>query len=207
MSPGAGLERPADKFTSTFGKVQFWHKYPYALPNIVISAIALLAAITTILFVKETLHVHRDANKTDEPTMSTWEVIKHPGVAPVLIISNYVMLLAYTFTAVFPVAQYTPVELGGLGFTPGLIGACTALNGASQAAWLLLVFPNLHKRLGTGRVLFWCAIVWPVLFAVAPVENLVLRYGQTALFWATGPLILSLGAGVAMAFSTLSFQI
>jgi hypothetical protein len=198
---GGGLERPASKFPSTFGKFQFWHDYPYALPNIVTSVIALSAAITTMLFVKETLHIHRSNAKTAGPSMSTWELIKYPGVTPVLLIYNYVMLMAYTFTAVFPVNQYTPIALGGLGFSPGLIAACTGLNGASQAAWLLLVFPVLHKRVGTGRVLWICAIAWPVLFAAAPVFNLVLRYGLRTLFWSTGPPVIVLFSGVSMAFS------
>jgi MFS family permease len=50
---GGVLERPAEKYTSTFGKIEFFHDYPYALPSMVTSAIALFAAITTQLFVKE----------------------------------------------------------------------------------------------------------------------------------------------------------
>jgi MFS family permease len=200
---GGALERPASKFPSTFGKVRFWHDYPYALPNIVVSAIALSAATTTMLFVRETLHIHRDNKNTAGPTMSTWEIIKHPGVTPVLVVYNYVMMMASTFTAVFPVHQYTPVGLGGLGFSPGLIAACTALNGSSQAAWLLLIFPVLHKRVGTGRVLWLCAVAWPVLFAAAPLYNVLLRYELTTLFWSTGPLVVVLFSGVSMAFSEL----
>jgi hypothetical protein len=181
--------------------MQFWHDYPYALPNIVVSAIALSAAITTMLFVKETLHIHGDRKNTAKSTMSTWELIKYPGVIPVLLVYNYVMLMAFTFTAVFPVAQYTPINMGGLGFTPALIGACTGLNGASQAAWLLIVFPILHKRVGTGRVLWLCASAWPVLFIVGPVYNALLRYGHTTVFWVTGPPIIVLASGVSMAFS------
>ena len=188
--------------------MQFWHDYPYALPNIVVGAIGLSAAITTLLFVKETLHIHTGKQKdgSSKPSMSIWELIKHPGVTPVLVIYNYVMLLAFTFTAVFPVAQYTPVELGGLGFTPGLIAACTGLNGASQAAWLLIVFPILHKRFGTGRVLWLCAFAWPVLFILAPGYNLLLRYGQNVIFWATAPPLVVLASGVSMAFSELTLK-
>jgi hypothetical protein len=50
---GGVLERPAAKYTSTFGRVQFFHDYPYALPGMVTSAIALSAAMTTFFFVKE----------------------------------------------------------------------------------------------------------------------------------------------------------
>lgn len=50
---GGVLERPAEKYTGTFGKIQFFHDYPYALPSMVTSAIALFAAFTTQVFVKE----------------------------------------------------------------------------------------------------------------------------------------------------------
>jgi hypothetical protein len=156
-----------------------------------------------MLFVKETLHIHGDRKKTAKSNMSTRELIKYPGVMRVLVVYNYVMLMAFTFTAVFPVAQYTPIDMGGLGFTTELIAACTALNGASQAAWLLIVFPILHKRIGTGRVLWLCASAWPVLFVVGPVYNILLRYGHTTVFWATGPPIIVLASGVSMAFSKL----
>ncbi|RMZ67221.1 major facilitator superfamily transporter [Pyrenophora seminiperda CCB06] len=206
---GGALERPADKFPSSFGKMQFWNDYPYALPNFLVASIGLSAAIATLLFVKETLHIHTDNKKNSSPKakLSIGELIKYPGVTPVLLVYNYVMLLAFTFTAVFPVAQYTPVDLGGLGFSPGLIAACTGLNGASQAAWLLIVFPILHKRLGTGRVLWLCALAWPVLFVLAPAFNVLLRYGQNVIFWATAPPLVVLASGVAMAFTSVQLAL
>ena len=133
--------------------------------------------------------------------MSAWQLVKHPGVARVLFIYNYVMLLASTFTAVFPVYQYTPVDLGGLGFSSAIIAACTGIAGGSQAIWLLLIFPMLHRRVGTGRILWWCAFAWPIFFAIGPLYHYLLWYGKNTLFWSTGPPTLVLGSGVAMAFS------
>jgi Na+/melibiose symporter-like transporter len=112
------------------------------------------------------------------------------------------MMLAYTFTAVNPVFLYTPIAMGGIGFTPELIAATFAFTGAAQAIWILVVFPGLHKRIGTGRVLFYCACVWPIFFASSVVFNIFRRHNLTAVFWATAPLTLMLGSGVAMAFST-----
>lgn len=133
--------------------------------------------------------------------MSTWKLLKSPGVARVVLIFNYVMILAFTFTAVNPVFGYTPIHLGGLGFSAEQIAAFAALGGASQAAWLLLVFPRLHKRVGTGQVLLYCACAWPVFFASNVAFNFLRRHHLEAVFWATAPLTLVLGSGVAMAFS------
>jgi hypothetical protein len=60
LSIGGILERPAAKYTSTFGRIQFFHNYPYALPGFVTSLIALSAAITTSLFVKEVCAISKD---------------------------------------------------------------------------------------------------------------------------------------------------
>ncbi|KAL5117091.1 hypothetical protein ACEQ8H_005050 [Pleosporales sp. CAS-2024a] len=204
---GGALERPAVKYTSTFGRIQFFHDYPYALPNMVTSIIALSAALTTFCFVKETLHIPDDTKPTDEPPMSTWQLLKFPGVARVILIYNYIMMLAFTFTAVNPVFMYTPVRLGGLGFSPEVIAAATALVGAAQAAWLLLVFPRLHRRMGTGRILFFCALAWPIFFACNPVFNSLLRHHLTKLFWATAPLTIVLGSGVSMAFTSVQLAV
>ncbi|KAH5379811.1 hypothetical protein HBI46_036450 [Parastagonospora nodorum] len=204
---GGVLERPATKYTSTFGRIQFFHDYPYALPGMVTSSIALSSALTTFFFVKETLNVHVDKGIIREPPMSTRQLFQSPGVARVVLIYNYVMMLAYTFTAVNPLFMYTPVPLGGLGFSPELIAAFTALAGASQAAWLLLVFPRLHTRVGTGRILFYCACAWPIFFALNVAFNFLLRHHLTKIFWATAPLTLALGSGVAMSFTGVQLAV
>jgi hypothetical protein len=139
--------------------------------------------------------------------MTTWQLLRFPGVARVVLIYNYIILLAFTFTAVCPVYYYTPVELGGLGFSPEGIAVGTALAGLSQAIWLILVFPRLHKRIGTGRVLFYCACAWPIFFASAVLFNIMLRHYLITAFWATGPLTLVVGSGAAMAFTAVQLAV
>jgi hypothetical protein len=53
MESGGLLERPATKFSSVFGRFEFLHHYPYALPGIATSIIAVSAAVLVLLFVKE----------------------------------------------------------------------------------------------------------------------------------------------------------
>ncbi|KAF1917897.1 major facilitator superfamily domain-containing protein [Ampelomyces quisqualis] len=204
---GGALETPAAKYTRTFGKIQFFHNFPYALPGIATGLVALSAALTTTFFVKETLHTHTDKRATDESSMSTWQLLKHPGVARVILIYNYVMMLAFTYTAVNPVFMYTPVRLGGIGFTPELIAIFVALSGGSQAVWLLLVFPRLHKRVGTQDVLYYCAYAWPLFFASSVLFNTLLRHRLKAAFWATAPLTLVLGSGVALSFTAVQLAV
>lgn len=139
--------------------------------------------------------------------MTVWEIIKSPGVARVILIFQYVGLLAFTFTAVNPVYLYTPIPRGGIGFSPELIAATIAFSGASQAVWLLLVFPALHKRVGTGQILRLAAWIWPIFFAINPCFNLLLRYDYTIAFWTIAPPTLAFGSGVAMAFIAIQLAV
>ncbi|KAF2262927.1 MFS general substrate transporter [Lojkania enalia] len=198
---GGALESPAHKFKSIFGHISFFRQYPYALPGFVCAFVGASAAIVTALFVKETLQIHHANKKDDETSMSTWQLLKYPGVGQVVFLNNYVLLLAFAFTAIDPVFLYTPVNLGGIGFAPELIAAAIGLAGVSQAVWLLFAFPPLHRRIGTGGVLRLCAAAWPFFFAVNPLANILLRYNLKVPFWIVGPAGAAIGSGVAMAFT------
>lgn len=136
--------------------------------------------------------------------MTTWQLIKAPGIKEVMVIYNYIFLLAFAYTAANPVYLFTPVDRGGTGFTPGFIALFLAVAGASQAIWLLAIFPPLHRRFGTGVVLRLCALAWPGFFLVSPICNALLRYDHPTLFWVLALTSLVIGSGVSMAFSTSS---
>lgn len=136
-----------------------------------------------------------------------WQLVNAPGVARVILIFEYIAILAFTFTAVNSVFLYTPIPLGGIGFSPELIAATIGLSGASQAAWLLFAFPMLHRRVGTGQILRLAAWTWPFFFALHPCFNLLLRYDHTLAFWIVAPVTLALGSGVAMAFTAVQLAI
>ena len=104
-------------------------------------------------------------------------------------------------STVIPVFYFTDIELGGYGFTPLQISLFMALGGISQAVWLLLIFPPLQHRFGTGGVLRGCAVVWPIFFFAAAAGNLFLRQDWTLAFWIVAPISMVIGSGVAMAFS------
>lgn len=202
---GGGLSKPAEQYPSVFGRIQLFKDFPYALPTFTTGAIGASAAIISALFTKETLNRKVHGGLSADGPKSTWEIIKSPGVVAVLFLYSGAMLLALAYTAVLPVLCFTPVELGGFGFSPLRISILMATGGASQAIWLLLVFPPLQHRFGTGGVLRGCAIAWPFMFAIWPLCNELLRHNHPIAFWIVGPINLVLGSGVAMAFSKLSF--
>ena len=133
--------------------------------------------------------------------MSTWELLKHPGVSSVLLINSYSAFMAFSYTAASLVFLYTPVRLGGIGFVPAQIGSVIGLNGISQALWLLFVFPPLQHRIGTIGVLKMCAVAWPFFFAMHSVCHYLRKWELVAVFWTVAPLSVVLGSGVAMTYS------
>lgn len=138
--------------------------------------------------------------------MSTWEVLNSPGVPIVLFIFGHVGLLGLGYTAVSPVFMYTDIDLGGFSFSDQWIAVFLIVAGASQSLWMLLAFPPLQRRFGTGNVMRVCVIGWSVLLAFYPVLNEFLRHEWTVAFWVVGPISLILGSGVSMGYGKPAFS-
>ncbi|KAF2663992.1 MFS general substrate transporter [Microthyrium microscopicum] len=194
-----GLADPAAQYKGIFAEVRFFRAFPYALPTIISGSFVLIALLIAIFFVNETRDVEKSRKRGPEP--STWEVIRSPGVPNVLIVWCLCSMLGFAFTAVAPVFWFTSVEAGGFALTPQYISYFLAVAGISQAMWMLLVFPRLQPRIGTGALLRYCAILWPFLFALNPVANMVLRAHHDTVFWVVAPIATGLGSGCAMAFT------
>lgn len=47
------FESPAKKFPSTFGKIQFFHEFPYALPSFMVAGVGVVCVVVTAVFVRE----------------------------------------------------------------------------------------------------------------------------------------------------------
>ncbi|KAL2019807.1 hypothetical protein VTK56DRAFT_9158 [Thermocarpiscus australiensis] len=214
---GGSLADPAEQYPRLFGNVRFFIDYPYALASLAVGVIGLSSVAVAIFFVEETLvkSPHHGSNSEESGAvkpkpLSTWELIKSPGIPIVLYTYSHIMLLAFAYTAIVPVFWFTPVDLGGFGFSPLQISLVMGLNGLAQAIWILVVFPPLHHRIGTNGVLRVCAIAYPFMFAAMPLFNLLLRAGTPAsvtVFWATVPALLCLGCGVSMSFTAIQLAL
>lgn len=229
---GGALADPAHQYPRLFGHVQFFLDYPYALASFVIAGVGVAGVVTSALFVQETLEkeptdgptaaaaaenengngngngtVAVAVGKPKEDKLSILDIIKSPGVGMVLYAYSHIMLLALAYTALVPIFWFTPIPLGGYGFAPYQISIMMAVNGASQAAWLLLVFPPLQHRFGTNAVLRGCSIAYPFFFMVCPLGNVLLRSGGTTAFWILAPPITAVGVGVSMSFTAIQLAL
>ncbi|KAK5136172.1 hypothetical protein LTR08_004009 [Meristemomyces frigidus] len=198
---GGALSNPVKEMSSVFGNSTFFANYPYALATFVAGFVCFTATLTSLFGLKETLNRPGTSGFKRKVELSTWEVLASPGVPIVLCIFAYTMLLALAFTAVMPVFLYTPVDLGGIGFSDRWIAIFIAVAGGSQSIWMLLPFPPLQRRLGTGNLLRGCAIAWPFMFVTYPLLNELLRHNRNTAFWVIGPLSTVFLSGVSMAFA------
>lgn len=136
--------------------------------------------------------------------MSTWQILKSPGILRVLGIYGHVFLLAPAHLAVLPLSLYTDIAYGGFSFPPQSIAYVLAILGTSQALWMLFAFPPLQRRYGAAFILRCTAIGWPLFISGHPYGNELLRRGlDTTLLW-TGIPIIVIGSGISMAFSKCS---
>lgn len=119
----------------------------------------------------------------------------------------FVSLQGLANTAVFPVFWFTPIPLGGFGFSPLQISVLLGCAGLSQAIWLLFVFPPLQRRIGTGGVLRACAYVFPIGNAASPLLSVLLRHGAFAAFWTLLPVNTVVGSGASMSFTCVQLVV
>ena len=210
---GGALADPVEQYPGVFGGIRFFEQFPYALPGFVIGGISMTGVLTSAFFLKETLPENMNAaspSHSKPPRLTIWELLQSPGAGFVLWLYGHIMLLAFVFTAIMPVAAYTSVRLGGLGLGPGMLSRYMAVQGASQAAWLLLAFPWLQHRIGTKGVLKLTGVVYPFFFTTFVILNSLLREGSTTArvwFWILAALFMSIGPGVSMAFTAIQLAL
>jgi hypothetical protein len=128
---------------------------------------------------------------------------------PVVIsVSNYTALafLHIILLAILPLFFTMPVELGGLGFSPSIIGyilgSCGVLIGLLQ----VLCFRRIVRYLGERSVFNIGMRSYLVVFTVLPVMSAYAqRFGVTVVVWILIGMVLSMMAFMDMAFGLWLF--
>jgi len=176
---GGILSRPQDNFPRLFSS-PFWDEFPYFLPCSVVAGFAVLTFVAILLFLEETLPRgpapakatslveretgHREAGygTVDRQQGSLADISDVPvplrqllNASRVLRIANYGVLAAFEIVmwALQPLFYSTPIEFGGLGFTPMTIRLWMATFGVANSLIQPLCFAPLIDRLGPKTML------------------------------------------------------
>ncbi|EIN05792.1 MFS general substrate transporter [Punctularia strigosozonata HHB-11173 SS5] len=225
---GGLLANPGERWIMFSSKL--WKTYPYALPCLATAALATLALLAGSLILKETLPAKRSAEHkqsldavessiVDAPDPevlfvearadalqppTTRELLTHPPLRAVLIAGVVMAFLASAFNAVFVLFCYTPVRIGGLGFSPSEIGRALAISGSTSAVMKLFLMPYLLQRFHILSLYTFTLRTWPITFLLFPLLNYIAQESagaHTALLWAAVTLVAVMSRIGTLAFS------
>ncbi|KAF8220943.1 MFS general substrate transporter [Tricholoma matsutake] len=210
---GGSLSRPHEHFPSVFGG-PFWKQYPYFLPCLVSSSFAIVAFVVTLVFFKETVPKVSTAHATEQSVqcsednlVSLRQLLTFPVV---LSVSNYTALafLNITLLAIMPLFFTMPIELGGLGFTPSLIGYILGSCGVLIGLFQVFCFSRIVRYLGERSVFNIGMRAYLIVFTVLPVMGAYAqRFGVTFVVWILIGLVLVMMAFMDMAYACVFIYI
>ncbi|KAG4957586.1 hypothetical protein JHK84_043522 [Glycine max] len=141
---GGYLAQPVEKYPHIFPKDSFWDKFPYFLPNFIISAVAFVVVIGCI-WIPETLHNHKCRNES----IDNAETLKNGGnvagkdkiiqkkenlllnwpLMSSVIVYCVFALHDIAYQEVFSIWAVSPQRLGGLNFTTDDVGNVLSISG------------------------------------------------------------------------------
>lgn len=212
---GGSLSHPAERFPSLFGNSEFLKKYPYFLPCAVPATYTVCAWLITYIFLKETvqrptsfrslifgpdkkLKLEQNQVATADDSDDKPLPLRSLLVFRVIIAaSNYAFLslVDIAFRAIQPVFLSTPIEMGGLGLPPSMIGNILSVYGVLNGFIQIFFFAKMHDRWGSKKVFTAGIAACIPMFLLFPIINYLARsQGLTPLVWG----FVSLQVGLAM---------
>ncbi|XP_072975746.1 probable peptide/nitrate transporter At3g43790 [Typha angustifolia] len=168
---GGFLSQPAEKYPRIFSQESLFGRFPYFLPCLCISLIA-VGAFIACFWLPETLHMHHDKDVEDgsfealEASVggSDSEVIsestKGRGLASSKsLLKNWPLMSAITLYCVFSLHDTAYAEIfslwavsdkkyGGLSFSSQDVGLVLSVSGFGLLVYQLLLYPLLVDRVG-----------------------------------------------------------
>ncbi|KAL5546913.1 hypothetical protein UlMin_006600 [Ulmus minor] len=179
---GGYLAQPAEKFPHIFSQESLFGRFPYLLPCLLISFIALAVTILCC-WLPETLHFH---NKNDEESddfsnfsdlkqklqeseeTSQQSLLRNWPLMSSIIVYCVFQLHDMAYSEIFPLWAVSPRKFGGLSFSTSDVGEVLAISGFSLLIFQLLVYPRLERIFGPVNVSRMGAVVTIALLTSFP---------------------------------------
>ncbi|RDY13684.1 Protein ZINC INDUCED FACILITATOR-LIKE 1, partial [Mucuna pruriens] len=160
---GGYLAQPVEKYPHIFSKDSFWDKFPYFLPNFIISSLAFVVAIGCI-WIPETLHNHNCRNESIDDAEALESGSNEIGKDKLIqknenLLLNWPLMssiIAYcvfslhdiAYQEVFSLWAVSPRRLGGLNFTSDDVGNILSISGLALIIYQLTVYQSVEKTSG-----------------------------------------------------------
>ena len=90
-------------------------------------------------------------------------------------IANYgtLALVEISLLVLLPLFYSSPIEIGGLGFPPSIIGTCLAISGTANGFVQVLFAPRIIERVGPKRLFCWAILWFYPLILIFPIMSIV----------------------------------
>ncbi|KAF9056710.1 major facilitator superfamily domain-containing protein [Rhodocollybia butyracea] len=198
---GGMLSNPADTYGSFFQNSIF-SRHPYFLPGLVSGVLALLCVLfayfyleevssfvqrrpslmckSAIISLSELSPLNELSSDAPQPEFTLIETFSIP-IIRVLAISVFSLNMnGVAFDFLFVLFCYTPIENGGLSFSPLTIGYVLSSAGIIYSFLQIVIMPVVLKRVEAAKLYFIAVASWPVVFATLPFLNVIASHGLVA---------------------------
>jgi hypothetical protein len=180
---GGYLAQPADKYPSIFSQTSIFGRFPYFLPCLCISILAVLALFACICF-PETLHKHNEDTVDNsveaiEESLADTDTEENGNGGCLQLFKNWPLMSAITLYCIFSLQDVAYAEVfslwavsdrsyGGLSFTSTDVGNVLAASGLFLFLYQMLVYPLLAKSVDHITLVRGVAILTIPLLASYP---------------------------------------
>ncbi|XP_039847064.1 probable peptide/nitrate transporter At3g43790 isoform X1 [Panicum virgatum] len=180
---GGYLAQPADKYPSIFSQTSIFGRFPYFLPCLCISLVAVLALTACIWFL-ETLHKHNEDTVDNsveaiEESLAGTDNEENGNGGCLELFKNWPLMSAITLYCIFSLQDVAYAEVfslwavsdrsyGGLSFTSTDVGNVLAASGLFLFLYQMLVYPLLAKSVDHITLVRGVAILTIPLLASYP---------------------------------------
>uniref|UniRef100_A0A7N0UCC3 Major facilitator superfamily (MFS) profile domain-containing protein n=1 Tax=Kalanchoe fedtschenkoi TaxID=63787 RepID=A0A7N0UCC3_KALFE len=158
---GGFLAQPAEKYPHIFSQNSIFGKFPYFLPCLAISILAMGVTIATF-WLPETLHNHKDtlpSHTSPEDRPHETDALQEGKSASKSLLTNWPLIssiIVYcvfslhdmAYTEIFSLWAVSPKRLGGLSYTTQDVGVVLAISGFGLLVFQLTFYPYVERLLG-----------------------------------------------------------
>jgi MFS family permease len=196
---GGALTKPQERWPHIF-QGKFWAAYPYFLPSLVSGCSTLLTFLVCTIFMKESLPSKTRKNQSPTVETSPYYPPTNDNAQPIPMLT-----LLKTYSVMIPIANYgtlglvqigifvllplfysSPIEIGGLGLPPSIIGAFLAIYGIVDGSVQALFAARIIERIGAKTM--FCSVVlsfYPLILLFPIMSAVVIAQAKVGpMIWA-----------------------
>ncbi|KDR81469.1 hypothetical protein GALMADRAFT_221332 [Galerina marginata CBS 339.88] len=173
---GGFLSKPATRYPKYFDW-EFLRTYPYFLPCLLVSSLAIFGFITSWLFLKEVRIYSLQYVRELTGRYSVRHLLGIPIIRALCASGCALSFISTAFDVLFVLFCFSPVKAGGLAFSTSEIGFALSTSGGFAALLQIFIMPTILRRVNHASMYHFCMKIWPYTFLSLPLLNIVARRG------------------------------